>query len=228
MKILKFTLSAPLQSWGEDARWDNRATTVRPTKSGIIGLLGCCLGYPRGDERLNMLNDELRIAIRTDRPGEILTDYQTVQGTDGVLLNAEGKKRSLGDTIVTPKQYLQDAKFSIFLQGDETLLDECFSAMKSPKWTPYLGRKNCIPAVPLIPEWINADSLEKAVLCFDLEKQDGNKAKYSVEMDLTMNSDILDTERIYTRNDSVIHAEKNEYRSRTVKSFVVTVGGDPA
>ncbi len=227
MKILKFTLSAPLQSWGEDARWDNRATAVRPTKSGIIGLLGCCLGYPRGDERLNMLNDELRIAIRTDRPGEILTDYQTVQGTDGVLLNAEGKKRSLGDTIVTPKQYLQNAKFSIFLQGDETILDECFSAMKSPQWTPYLGRKNCIPAVPLIPEWVDADSLERAVFCFDNVKQDDNKVKYSVEMDLTMNSDILDTERIYTRNDSVIHAEKNEYSSRTVKSFVVTVGGDP-
>lgn len=227
MKILRFTLSAPLQSWGEDARWDNRSTAVRPTKSGIIGLLGCCLGYPRGDERLNLLNDALRITIRTDRPGEILTDYQTVQGTDGVLLNAEGKKRSLGATIITPKQYLQGAAFTVFLQGEESVLDECFSAMRCPKWAPYLGRKNCVPAVPLIPEWVSADTLEEVVCCFDKEKQDGNETKYSVEMDLAMDSDILETERIYTRNDLVVHAEKNEYRSRTVKSYVVIAGGDP-
>ena len=101
MKMIRFPLAAPLQSWGEDARWDTRSTAAQPTKSGIIGFLGCCLGYPRGDERLNRLNQGLHIAIRIDRPGQILTDFQTVQGTNGIFLNAEGKPRTGGGTIIT-------------------------------------------------------------------------------------------------------------------------------
>lgn len=55
MRLIKLIFSAPLQSWGEDSRWDNRETAASPTKSGVIGMLGCALGYPRGDERLNAL-----------------------------------------------------------------------------------------------------------------------------------------------------------------------------
>src|SRR5205814_6367260 len=45
-------LEGPLQSWGSRARWDVRDTEPEPTKSGVIGLLGCALGYPLGDTRL--------------------------------------------------------------------------------------------------------------------------------------------------------------------------------
>ena len=125
MKILKIPFTAPLQSWGEDARWDTRSTATSPTKSGIIGFLGCCLGYPRGDDRLNQLNRELTVAVRMDRPGRVLIDFQTVQGTNGVFLNAEGKPRTGGGTIITPKQYLQDAAFQVFVYGEEDALERC-------------------------------------------------------------------------------------------------------
>ena len=128
MKFMKFILSAPLQSWGEDARWDQRTTAAMPTKSAVVGLLGCCLGYPRGDERLNRLADQLRVAVRADRPGRVTTDYHTVQGTNGVFLNAEGKPRGGGGTIVTPKQYLQDARFTVFLWGEDEALSACYRA----------------------------------------------------------------------------------------------------
>ena len=39
--ILLLRLEAPLQSWGTRSRWDVRDTATEPTKSGIIGLLGC-------------------------------------------------------------------------------------------------------------------------------------------------------------------------------------------
>lgn len=226
MKMIRFSFTAPLQSWGEDARWDSRSTAVRPTKSGIIGFLGCCLGYRRGDERLKELNQGIRVAIRTDRAGQILTDFHTVHGTDDVLFNAEGKKRSLGATIITPKQYLQDAWFTVFLQGNEGLLDSCFSAMQHPRWTPYLGRKNCVPSVPVTPEWVEADSLEEAVCCFS--ETDGAHCEpiVSVEMDLPENARLKETERIYSRKDNLIHAEKNEYGTRYVKSYSVQCGGD--
>lgn len=226
MKILRFPFTAPLQSWGEDARWDTRSTAVRPTKSGIVGFLGCCLGYGRGDERLNQLNNGIRVAIRTDRPGQILTDFHTVHGTDDVLFNAEGKKRSLGATIITPKQYLQDAWFTVFLQGDEELLSECFTAMLHPRWTPYLGRKNCVPAVPVKPEWVETDTLEEAANCFSEADTGHCDENVSVEIDLSSEDELKEMERIYTRKDQVIHAEKNEYGTRYVKSYTVRCGGD--
>ena len=129
MKFIKFTLSAPLQSWGDNSRWDNRNTANMPTKSGIIGLLGCCLGYPRGDERLNRLDQQLHLAVRSDRAGRIMTDFHTVHGTYGVLLSAEGKKRQNGNTIVSKRQYLQDARFTVFLWGAEADLERCYQAM---------------------------------------------------------------------------------------------------
>ena len=226
MRIIKILFSAPLQSWGEDARWDNRSTAMRPTKSGIIGFLGCCIGYPRGDIRLNELNNQLQIAIRTDRPGRILSDFQTVQGTNDVLLNAEGKKRSLGATIITPKQYLQDASFSIFISGEETLLEHCFSAIMHPKWSPYLGRKSCIPAVPVVPEWVEAGSLEDAVSLFSDDDIKHCGKTVAVEMDYKNGQELSSEERLYTRKDNILHAERNEYNTRMVKGYVLSVGGE--
>lgn len=224
MKIIKIPFSAPLQSWGEDARWDIRSTAARPTKSGIIGFLGCCLGYPRGDERLNGLNQGLRIAIRTDRPGRLLSDFQTVQGTNGVIWSAENKPRSGGGTIITPKHYLQDAWFTVFLSGDIDLLDECFSAMRHPKWTPYLGRKSCAPAIPVVPEWIEAGSLEEAAEMFSSEDLKHCDSAVNIETDYSGQA-LSAEERIYSRMDNVLHAEKNEYNSRMVKSYALSVGG---
>lgn len=226
MKMIRFPFTAPLQSWGEDARWDTRSTAAQPTKSGIIGFLGCCLGYPRGDERLNQLNHELRVAVRIDRPGQILTDFQTVQGTNGVFFNAEGKPRSGGGTIITPKQYLQNAWFTVFLQGGENVLEECFEAMIHPQWTPYLGRKNCVPSVPVRPEWIEADTLEEAVSRFSEEDRRHAESNVIVEVEIHSNSELTANERLYSRNDSIIHAEKNEYAPRIVKSYVIHSGGD--
>ena len=224
MKIIKIPFSAPLQSWGEDARWDIRSTAARPTKSGIIGFLGCCLGYPRGDKRLNRLNDELNIAVRTDRPGRIMSDFQTVQGTGGVILTADNKPRTGGGTIITPKHYLQDAWFTVFLSGCEQILEECFSAITHPKWAPYLGRKSCTPAVPALPEWIEAESLEEAVTIFSTEDLKHCESVVSVEMDYSGQNPSPE-ERVYSRKDNIRHAERNEYNSRMVKSYVLPVGG---
>ena len=226
MKIIRFPFTAPLQSWGEDARWDTRSTALQPTKSGIIGFLGCCLGYPRGDERLNRLSRDLRVAVRADRPGQILTDFQTVQGTDGTFLNAEGKTRTGGGTIITPKQYLQYAWFTVFLQGEEGLLEKCCAAMTHPKWTPYLGRKNCVPSVPVKPEWVAADTLEDAVSAFSQEDLKHSEPDVIVEMDFAADAQLASDERTYSRNDNIVHAEKNEYASRLVKSYTIQSGGE--
>ncbi|MBR6186632.1 MAG: type I-E CRISPR-associated protein Cas5/CasD [Clostridia bacterium] len=226
MKFIKFVLSAPLQSWGEDARWDQRTTAAMPAKSAIVGLLGCCLGIPRGDARLNQLNDHLSLAVRADRPGRVMTDYHTVQGTGGVFLNAEGKPRSGGNTIITPKQYLQDARFTVFLWGNEETLAACFRAMAHPKWAVYLGRKSCPPAVPVRPEWVEAASPEEAATVFSPAERERCAPWVQVEMDARPNDTLGEHQRMITHRDTLLRADRNEYAVRWVKAFAVRSGGE--
>lgn len=38
-------LEAPLQAWGHESRFGRRESLDFPTKSGVLGLLCCALGY---------------------------------------------------------------------------------------------------------------------------------------------------------------------------------------
>lgn len=146
--ILLLRLEGPLQSWGERSKWDWRDTADFPSKSGVIGLLACALGLERGDPEIVRLNRELSVMIRADRPGELITDYHTV--STELLLNAEGKKRTGSGTIVSHRGYLQDASFLVGITGESALLQRLKDALDDPVWPVYLGRKSCVPAVPVI------------------------------------------------------------------------------
>lgn len=221
MRLMRLTLSAPMQSWGVDSKWDHRETSLMPTKSAIVGLLGCCLGYPRGDERLNELDDQLHLAVRADRPGRIMTDFHTVQGTDGVILNAAGKNR--GETIITPRQYLQGAVFTVFLWGDEEALTRCERALRHPKWAPYLGRKSCVPSVPLLPVWVEAESVDEAVrrCAFDPDSR-----LLPVEIEMLPGDELRQDERMLKRMDKIRRADLNEYVPRRIRASYVHMGGE--
>lgn len=148
-KLLLMYLEGPLQSWGLRARWDVRDTGEEPTKSGIIGMLGCAFGYKRGDRRLNELENALRLGVRVERTGSKLVDFQTVRG---IMRTADGRSKGKpGDpeTIVSPRTYLQDAAFLAVLDGPDTLLADCAEALQSPRWPIYLGRKACVPSRPV-------------------------------------------------------------------------------
>ena len=212
MKLLRLTLEGPLQSWGERSRWDARDTTAMPTKSAVIGLLGCCLGLPRESPELVMLDEALYFAVRCDKPGRVMTDFHTVQtgAGQGNFPNASGGTRS-GDTILTPKQYLQDASFTVFLWGDGTWLDRCFQALLHPHWTPYLGRRSCVPSLPLIPEMIEAADVDAAV-------SEGAPDGAAVEIERLPGDALRADERALRRRDSVVNASRNEYRYRGVRA----------
>lgn len=212
MKLLTFLLSAPLQSWGDASRWDHRATAEMPSKSAIVGLLGCCLGYGRGDDRLRAMSEKLHVAVRADRGGRLLWDFQTVQNPGGKILNAMGKPRS--DTIITPKQYLQEAAFQIFLWGDDKALEMCCEAMKHPRWSVCLGRRSCPPARPVIPSIVTYDSVMDALEKYydgQLKARDERMA-YQIEA----SPDIARKGQVITRMDEVVRADLNIYRERVV------------
>lgn len=152
MKLLILRLEGVLQSWGEHSKWDERDSGLMPTKSGVLGMISSALGYPRGDRRIEELSVKLHMAVRADRPGTPAVDFQTVQGMP-YIFNAEGKKRSgAADTIISTRCYLYDASFLVILYGDADALERCAAALRDPVWAPFLGRKSCVPSLPLIPD----------------------------------------------------------------------------
>lgn len=180
--ILLLRLEGPLQAWGVRSRWDVRDTGPEPTKSGIIGLLGCALGYPMHDPRLESeLNAGLRFGVRVEHPGTVTVDYQTIthylpvadggykfRGGTGTgppsKLEAEGK---LPATIISPRAYLEDAAFLVALEerpAFDGLAARCAQALQAPQWPLFLGRKACIPTRPIFESCVTSyDGLEEAL-----------------------------------------------------------------
>ena len=163
MTLLILRLEGALQSWGEHSKWDDRDTGSFPTKSGVIGLIACAMGLPRESNEIAHIAARLRMSVRADRPGTVLNDYHTVQGMPDIL-NSEGSPRS-ANTIVSTRRYLQDASFLVVLSGPDDLLLRCFNALRDPVWQTYLGRKACIPSLPLMPVLTDKYSSVDDALC---------------------------------------------------------------
>ena len=219
MKIMLLRLEGTLQSWGEHSRWDHRDSADMPTKSGVVGLLGCALGFPRGDERLRELAENLTMAVRADRMGVITTDFHTVQGRVGKFSNAEGKPR--GDTIITPREYMQDACYTVFLTGSDEWLSACEQALLHPVWVPSLGRRSCPPSRPLLPVITEAyETLEEAVRLFRWVNPSvrGMAEQLRVELD--------DPSGQKERTDMPVNSSVYAYRKRRVKVYSVENRGE--
>jgi CRISPR system Cascade subunit CasD len=170
-------LEGPLQSWGERARWSVRDTASEPTKSGVVGLLGCALGVA-DDARLRAISQGVRMGVRCDRPGRRIVDYHTVGGGYDypTLLTARGKpKKSSGrpHTELTWRHYLCDASFLVALQGKAELIDRLAAAIRAPHWPIYLGRKACIPACPPFDGVADFPDLETALVEWPWKAPDG-------------------------------------------------------
>jgi CRISPR system Cascade subunit CasD len=128
-------------------------------------LLGCALGIERGDKQLLELDAALRLGVRVEHPGRVVTDYQTITDylpTAGGEWKLSGSKTASSleraqnsnapATIISPRQYLEDAAFLAAFEeksGGRVWLDKCAEALQSPRWTLYLGRKCCVPTRPI-------------------------------------------------------------------------------
>jgi len=171
-------LEGPMQSWGERAHWDIRDTALEPTKSGIVGLLGCALGISE-DNDLASLSREIRLGIRCDRPGTLLIDYHTIHG--GVL-SAEGKIKLNAsthqpETVVSSRYYLSDASFLTAIRSTPDCIDRLSKAVQSPVWPIFLGRKSCPPSRQIYEGVGDFETLEDALKHWTFAASDREKAE---------------------------------------------------
>lgn len=166
-------LEGPLQAWGtHESKFAIKRTNDAPTKSGLIGLICASKKLSRSDADANNSEwlkkfSKLNIGVRIDRPGFRWWDYHTI-GADIPLRIAAGphKKRVGGNfAILSRREYLCDASFLVAIMGNPDLIFDIHSALRSPNWTPYLGRKCCPPSVPIYNDELGQFDDLKSALC---------------------------------------------------------------
>ncbi len=154
---LPLWFDAPLQSWGFASRFQRRATSLFPTKSGVLGIVCAAMGLDKGSTAERELLPRLaglgltawqfpRYVIR--KPGgpllvQRLEDFHTVLNTR----RANGAMNN--DPVITRRQYLLEARFGLRLTGDSELLGQVAAALRNPCWGVWFGRKSCLPAAPV-------------------------------------------------------------------------------
>ena len=137
---LLLRLEGPMQSWGYRSRFDYRDTALEPTRSGVIGLICAAMGIAREENILRF--DSIRMGVRVDKEGRPERDYHTALD----VIKAAGKGT---DTVVSHRDYLADASFTVGLQSEDLhLLQNIADALQCPKWPLFLGRKAFPLAVP--------------------------------------------------------------------------------
>ncbi|NBC19213.1 MAG: type I-E CRISPR-associated protein Cas5/CasD [Bacteroidetes bacterium] len=179
MDILLLRFDAPLMSFGAPIV-DNRGVIQSfPALSMVTGLLGNALGYDHADnDALEALQRRIRYAVRQDRRGRRLRDYQTVDlskpymddsrawTTRGALETRKGGSASTG-THIRERDYWADAGYTIACTLDPLdatpTLDDLVAALHHPARPLFIGRKACLPATPLYAGRRTAASLKEAL-----------------------------------------------------------------
>ena len=146
-------------------------------KLPIIGLIAGAMGLRRGDPAILELSKALTIAVRGDRKGHIATDYQTVSNVrqaNGLI--KEGR-------VTSPREYIEDGCFTVFLSADDETLSRINAAMENPVWVPYLGRSQCIPSEPVYRGMSNEfKDLTDAVMHYPLARRSDRFIEYELDV----------------------------------------------
>lgn len=165
--FLIMQLDGVLQAWGDHSFEDYRPTVGFPTRSGLLGLLGACLGIDRREvAALTRLDESVWFTVRAEdrnarAPAQKLTDFHTVMNARKVDI-----RKSSEYPVVSRREYLCDAVFSVAVEetaAAEFPLDRIGAALKRPVFTPFLGRRSCPLSRPLLAAEVDADTAAAAL-----------------------------------------------------------------
>ena len=188
MRHLILRLEAPLMAFGGETI-DNYGVIRRfPAASMLTGLLANALGWRRTEaKRHQRLQDRLVFAARIDREpagGVRLTDFQTAQlgasdmgwTTRGLPEGRAGGANTYNAPHLRYRDYFADMRVTVALRlepVDESLtLANVAEALQEPARPLFIGRKPCLPSVPLYGGLSEGDTCLAALLNAPLEYPD--------------------------------------------------------
>jgi len=150
-----------MQAWGTHTFEDFRPSNLFPTRSGLLGLLGACLGIERNNHAgLEQLAASVELTVRVDRAALRpdakkpmpkvaikLLDFHTVldaRKVDGTINK---------NPVVSRREYLFDGAFTVAIgqkPNAPVTLASVEKALLRPYYTPVLGRRSCPITRPLL------------------------------------------------------------------------------
>jgi CRISPR system Cascade subunit CasD len=177
MRWLEATLQASMMSFGK-VNIDRFAPTGRfPSRSMVTGLIGAALGLERNDvSNLQHLQDHLIIASALECEGRVLRDVQNaylssdpVWTTRGIPAKRAGGDDTLSQAVRRTKDYLEDAKVRLVIglkQGCNYSLEDIANALRRPVYPLSIGRRTCLPSLPLV-KGCNKDCIIEAANAYE-------------------------------------------------------------
>lgn len=218
-RFLILRLDGVMQGWGGHTYEDWRPTELFPTRSGLLGLIGACLGLDRQDkDELNALASSVLFTIRADhRTGHDnksldvlrLCDYHTILHARKV----DGKPNE--NPVQSYRWYLFDALFTIAIEGlsgASITIDTIAGKIRKPVYTPFLGRRSCPLSRPLLDpkETITGQPFEATSAMEALEKSGcGGTVIYS-------DSPTLSSANILRMRDVPVYGRTRRFATRNV------------
>jgi CRISPR system Cascade subunit CasD len=220
--ILK--LDGVMQGWGGHTYEDWRPTELFPTRSGLLGLLGGCLGIDRQEvERLNTLASSVLFTVQTEckrfqvdeKTLELMSlrlcDYHTILDARKV----DGMENK--NPVQSYRWYLFDSPFDVAVE--ETVnapikLEEIVNAIRTPVYTPFLGRRSCPLSRPLLDPGDKPFEVKSAMDALQSVRVNGSiiyseSPEFPTEHKLRMRDvPLYGRIRRFTTREVFIHAEK--------------------
>lgn len=170
-------LDAPLLSFGGVVVDQINPVERFPGKSLITGLLGNALGWDHGDvQSLDTLQARIRLAARWDTKPTRIVDYHTVDLSQDFLCDTGWTTRGYredragGDAKSATHQryrhYWANGCVTVAcgLLGDEPpTIEHLEAALRFPARPLFIGRKTCLPSVPLLIGRREAENVRAAL-----------------------------------------------------------------
>lgn len=196
MDILILRLEGHLMSFGGPTVDRHGVIQPYPALSMLVGLLANALGTDHAEsDSLQRLQERLSYAARQDRAGHQIRDYQTVDlskphmlddrawTTWGILQKRKGGSASTG-THERHRDYWADSAYTVAMMLDPSNeypnLGDLQAALERPSRPLFIGRKSCLPSIPIFAGRMTAtdlrEALRRAPLSVNADKVHGYRA----------------------------------------------------
>lgn len=170
MSTLLIRLAGPVQTWaGYRVSFTAVGTSPVPTKSGVAGLLGACLGLK---DYLTLV-DQFDMQVRVDRTNPVIADLQVASAPKAWERPGMDRTESLSTAKMSKvpaqlsgtalpglsnRDFLPHAEFICALEANDALIEKWMAAFRDPVFMSYLGRRANAPSFPVLLGWTHEDA----------------------------------------------------------------------